>query len=661
MQEFQQKFIDEVSEMMTELEHSLLIFEKSPDDKHLIDVIFGDMHTLKGSAGMFGYHSIVELTHKVEDIYAKVQKAEIKVSEKIINLTFSATDLVKRILYDKEMEDNALNKQYIKVIEELNDFFSEGQKHQEAETQQEKEAGLQLFYICFEPDADVEERGINLKKIFQELGKLGQTKIISKPNNEDDKYALSWEIFLATEAEEDDIEEVLMFVDMECEIFIISENNLLLNTAFTKAIEANSKNKELYTEAALKALIEEINRKQKSPQAKPTTVTTKKATLRVDAQKLDDLMKRLSELITIKSELKLTASQKGYKEILEQVEKLEKITARIREDIFDIRLVSLESIRVNIERLIRDTAIALQKEVQFTHEGLGTELDKAIVEKLSAPLMHIVRNSIAHGIEAASIRAERNKTSHGNIKLKAYQSGSYAYIELSDDGNGLDKNKILKKAIENNIVKADEKLSDKEVFELIFKSGLSTAKSVSEISGRGVGMDVVKSEILKLRGSISVSSEAQVGTKITFRLPLSLSILDTLLVQSGNMYFSIPIDEIKSCVHTDTTQASEAGHKYLKVNTELIPYLHLGNIFNLKKEGTDSEIAILVNKDGKTNAIIADRVVGEFQAVVKPLGKAFKNRTFLSGASLLADGNIAYILDIQKLADFYGHLQTSQL
>lgn len=654
MEKFLQKFIEEVSEMMNEMEHSLLSFEKNPHDKNLIDAIFRDMHTLKGSGGMFGYDTIVELTHKVENIYAKIQNDEIKVTEKIINITFSATDLIKRLLYDKSLEDTKLEKQFKKILEDLNEFFSAEEIEIENKS---KNLNLKTFYISFEPDVDVEERGVNIKKIFQELNKLGKLKMIPKPGADESKYSIKWEIFLATESDIDDIEEILMFVDMECEITMLSETNLLIDSGFVKIINKNAENIKLFTSEELQNIIKELQlEKQKlSSDNSQELNSQKKSTLRVDADKLDDLMKRLSELITIKSEIKLTSTLRGYTEIIELSENLEKITSQIRNDIFDIRLVSLESIRVNIERLIRDTAIALKKEVQFTNEGLGTELDKTIVEKLSSPLMHIVRNSIDHGIETVDIRAQRNKTAHGNIKLKAFQSGSYVYIEVSDDGNGIDKDKLVEKAIAKNIIASGTKLSEKDTLDLIFAPGLSTASNLSEVSGRGVGMDVVKSEIIKLRGTIDVKSSMGVGTTITFKLPLSLSIIDTLLIQSGNMFFSVPIDEIQSCVITNQKQMGEYQNKYMKIDSNLISYIYLRNIFNIQNEIPKSEIAILIQKNGKTNAIIADKVVGEYQAVVKPMGEAFKEKDYLSGGSIMADGNISYIIDTSKLIEHYNN------
>lgn len=656
MKQFQQKFIDEVNEMMNELEHNLLTFEKNPNDKNLIDSIFRSMHTLKGSGGMFGYDSIVELTHKVENIYAKIQNNEIKVSERIINLTFSATDLILRLLHDSKPEDTKLKKQYDKTIEELNDFFSKDELEVHSG---EKDLNLKLFYIKFEPDIDVEDRGVNLKKIFKELNKLGKLKIIPKQTSDPGKYALNWEIFLSAEVDIDDIEEIMMFVDLECEIYKISDSNLLLNPDFNDKINNNADNEALYTEEEILEVVKQILPEEEVLENKeeelPDIEKVKRTTLRIDAEKLDDLMRRLSELITIKSEIKLVAKLHGYKKIKELVGKLEFVTSQIQKDIFDIRLVTLETIRVNLERLIRDTSISLKKETQFKTEGMDTELDKAVVEKLLTPLLHIIRNSIDHGIEPVGVRAERNKTAHGNIKLRAYQAASHVYIEISDDGDGINKEKILEKAITKGIIPPGEKLSDKEIYDLMFAPGLSTAVNLSEVSGRGVGMDVVRSEILKLRGDIIVDSERTKGTKITLRLPLSFSIIDTLLLQSGHMYFSIPIDEINQCSLTNQELINESSNNYIKVNSELIPYIYLREVFNIDGILPKSEKAIVVNNDNKQFAIIVDKVIGEFQAVLKPLGESFKKQDFLSGASLMADGNIAFILDTKKLNRMYSN------
>ena len=340
MQEHLQKFREETKEMMGELEHSLLTLEKKPEDKSLVDAVFRHMHTLKGSAGMFGFDRITELTHKVESVYTKVKNDELAIGEQIINLTFNATDLILKILEDKNLKDAKNKKQFQGIIEELNEYFSSEELE---ENVREKNYDLKTFCILFEPDADVEERGINLKKIFKQLGNSGQTKVIAKSPEDKNKYPVIWEIYLATEKEEEQIEEILTFVDMECEILLLSEQNLLLYDDFLDAVNENAEQKEIITAEALKDIVARIEKKQSEQEADnaDSADVQKKSTLRVDADKLDDLMSRLSELITVKSEIKLISSVNGYNEISELAVKLEQITSEIRSDIFSIRLVTL--------------------------------------------------------------------------------------------------------------------------------------------------------------------------------------------------------------------------------------------------------------------------------------------------------------------------------
>jgi len=649
MQEHLQKFREEVKEMMSELEHSLLTLEKKPEDKTLVDAVFRHMHTLKGSAGMFGFDRVTELTHKVESVYTKVKNEDIKIDEQIINLTFNATDLVLKLLDDKTLKNPKNQKQYQGIIEELNEYFTSEELQQNVK---EKNYDLKTFAILFEPDADLEERGINLKKLFKQLEEAGDLKVIAKSISDEKKYPVNWELYLATNKDEDDIEEILTFVDLESEILQLSDQNLLLNEDFLNKINEKADSDTLLTAEELEKIAEDI-KKQEEENAQSDAQVQKKSTLRVDADKLDDLMGRLSELITIKSEIKLISSVKGYNEISELAVKLEQLSTDIRNDIFSIRLVALDSIRVNVERLIRDTAVSLKKEVQFQAEGMDTELDKTIVEKLHAPLMHIIRNSVDHGIEPAHVRAEKGKPAHGNIKLKAFQSGSYVHIEVADDGKGIDNKKLYQKALSQNLIEPGIKLSESEIANLVFIPGLSTAGELSEISGRGVGLDVVKSEIRKLRGQIDILSEKDKGTTISLKLPLSLSIIDSLLLQSGNMYFAVPMDEINSCMIVGEKEQNELESKYLKINSEPVPYLSLREVFPTEIERPASEIAVLIKKENDSKAIIADKVLGEYQAVVKPMGEAFKDRPFLSGGSLMADGNITYILDADKLVKYY--------
>lgn len=658
MKQFKQKFIEDATELLEAFEHNILAFEKNPQDEFLIESIMRSMHTMKGSAAMFGFDKIVDITHKLESLYSKLQKGELTVSEKVINITFSVSDIISKLLTDDN--DKRIQSEYLKIIDELNEFFTNDDVS--PEDVRANIEGLNFYYINFIPDSDIEERGVNLKNIFMQLDKVGKTYIIPKSSNKPNSYHICWEIYLATEEDLEIIEEILIFVDLECEITLISDTNLLLNTVFVDSIVKLRETENILTaatvlELAQNALLESPGAEKGSSTKNEIADLSKQtnATIRVNATKLDDLMKRVSELITLKSEIKLIASTKGYAEIIEIAEKLEKVTAQLRDDVFEVRLVTLDSIRVNLERLIRDTAIQLKKEVQFTSEGLNTELDKTIVDKLSAPLMHIIRNSIDHGIESSEIRAKRNKASHGNIKIRAYRSGSYVYVQVIDDGDGINKEKLLKKAIERKLIKADDKLTNKEVFSLIFESGLSTAESLSSVSGRGVGMDVVKSEIMDLRGDIDVISEPGKGTTVTLKLPLSLSIIDTLLVQTGEMYFSIPIEDIVRCEISDQKYSNSTESRFIKYKEDLIPYVHLRQMFNITINPPADENAIIVKREERSTAIIVDKIIGQYQAVVKPLGKALEEREFLSGGSLMPDGNISYILDTGKLVDFYNN------
>ncbi len=655
MQQFLQKFIEEVTELMDDLEKDLLALEKNPTDNYLMENIMRGMHTLKGSGSMFGFNNIVELVHKVENVYEKVKKNEIQFDKNIVNLTFSVTDLILKLLQDVKLEDKKLVKQYNKAIEALSEYFS----NEELQTKKVKisDNKVKLYYITFEPDTDIESRGVKIKNIFLQLDKIGQLKIVPKSNTLKSKYPISWEIYLATEVGYEVIEDILLFIDLECEITHLSNVNLLTQDKFIDFINENVGNATLFTVEELKKAIQIIIPQKgviinKGTEIKEI-VNQKKSTLRVDADRLDDLMKHLSELITLKSEIKLTIKINSIKVLKNLSEKLEKVTSQIKNEIFEIRLVRLDSIRVNIERLIRDTSSALKKEIDFTYEGLNTELDKTIVEKLSVPIMHIVRNSIDHGIEAPEIRAKRYKPKFGNIQIKAFRSGSFVYIEVSDDGDGINKDLLIEKAIAKNIIKSGTELSKKDTLDLIFAPGLSTSVIVSEVSGRGVGMDVVKSEIIQMRGNIYIDTVRKQGTKITFKLPLSISIVDTLLVKSGDMYFSVPLEEIDHCMLIRQNEINYSENEFLNINSELIPYVYLRNIFNITEELPTDERAIILKNDNKKSAIIVDKIIGDFQAEIKPFADSFEERPYLSGGSLMPDGNIAYILETRKLIEYY--------
>ncbi len=648
MESFRQKFIEEASELISQIESDLLAFEKNPNDNSTLSNIVRVMHTLKGSSSMFGFDSIVELSHKTENILKKISNNEIRADRHIIDLTFASVDLISKLFTDKNIENEQNKKKYEQISEQLNSLFEED-KHEETS---QTHSDCKFYYVIFEPDDDYEERGVNLRTIFKEIEELGKSKIVPKSWTKEGKYQLHWEIYIATDKDLDDVEEIFMFVDMESEIHQLADENLLQNQIFVKKISAHAKQEDLLSPEDLQAIIEELHNpkaKQEAADDSFTEITSqKKSSIRVNAEKLDDIMTTVSELMTLKSKIALHAETKTDLILTELSENLNALTNKLKDSMFSIRLMPLKSIKNQFERLVRDTANILNKKVDFTTENLNIELDKSIIEGVSSPILHLIRNSIDHGIEAPDVRIKKGKSEYGKITLSAERSGAFVFIIIEDDGAGIDKERILQKAIAKQIISSTQQLSDKEIYDLIFMPGFSTAQNLSEISGRGVGMDVVKNEIEKLRGSIIIESEADKGTKISLRLPVSLSIIDTILIQSGDLFFSVPVEEIEHCKIVNPDDFDKNKNHYLKHNSDLIPYVNLNQTFNIKTKYEGRPKIVIVKNNGKAKAIITDKIIGEYQAIVKPISDTF-NKDYISGGSILPDGNIAYILDTEKL------------
>jgi len=376
---------------------------------------------------------------------------------------------------------------------------------------------------------------------------------------------------------------------------------------------------------------------------------SQKEMISIDSVKSDELMNFVSELVTIKESLNIIAKQHKENQIVTLAEKLEKVTRKIQDNALKMRLIPLNNIMIKFEKLIRDIAQKQGKEVIFEADGTDTELDKTIVDSLSEPLIHIFRNCIDHGIELPDIRTGLGKSKKGRIKFFAACNGNYVFIQIHDDGKGIDPEMIKKVALKKFIIKEDEKLTNLEILNLIFIPGFTTAENVTSISGRGIGMDVVKQKIADLRGEIEIDSEINLGTYITIKLPLTLSIVDTLMININNSNYLIPKDVVKNVDEIHKIDYRKIKNNVIFKNKNIIPILDLKKKFGTYINDNEYLKIISILNDDKEYGIIADKIVGEYQAVLKPLGEIFKEKDSFSGASILGDGTLALMIDINKL------------
>lgn len=650
-----QKFIDEANDLLSGLDNDLLELEKNPESKQHIDQVFRTMHTIKGASGMYGLDKITEITHELETLYDLVRAQKLSITKPLIDLTFTTADHIRNLLTDQELknEENIRNHQTLKeaLSQTLKQTGITAAPTKKAHEPKINKTGVVTWQVLFYPDESIIFRGVDLFIIIDDLSSLGQCKIHS--NLEGDIITF-WDIFVVTDKGREAIEDVLLFILDNCKITkvadfdIFDQQELLRREQETEALEANYE----------QSLLEEHNAHEVKINIPATdTSSIKKNTfqlsnrIHVDAEKLDTLMYLVTELVTTKSELLLAIQKQSENKVYEAAEKIEKLSKLFNENALSIRLVPLQEMLVKYQRLIRDLSNMLGKKVNFSIKGDDTELDKNIVDTIAEPIMHLIRNCIDHGVEMPDKRKERGKDETGIIFFNAYKSGNNVFIQVGDDGTGIDTDYIHRKAIDQGFIQPEVQLNEKEMYDLIFLPGFSTAQNLTEVSGRGVGMDIVLKKIQEIRGEIFVESTRGKGTTFTIKLQQTISIIDTLLIKTDRSVYAIPIEDIESCDLEEHSNIFKRQSSLINYNNELIPFLYLREKFLVKSACPEKEKLIVINKQGKRYAIVADEIIGQHQAVIKPLSKNFKSVNFLCGASILGDGSIALLLDTDKLKE----------
>jgi len=652
MDDFKSKFLEDARDLIADFEGDLLELEKHPTDKELIEKTFRVMHTLKGVSGMYGFDNVGEITHHLETLYDFVRNGKLSLNEKILNLTFTSVDHIKQLLYEADFQKTEIREKHIRLVQLIISIISEIEKnikHYQAvqkdfSTQKEvKKDSIQNFRIVIRPDTYVFRRGVNLLLTINELYTLGSCDVTAHfdeiPDLNEFNHSechLFWEIFLKTTHTKEEIEEVFMFI-LEDEYMILNDSPQ--EEEISQVIEKKDVTKILQTENTLekRVVIEE----------------QKISSIKVSAEKLDFLMNLVSELVTMQAELSLFAEKTNLQKLLDIAENNEKLIRRLRENAFSICLVPIREMMVRFQRLVRDLSAELGKEIEFITEGIDTELDKTMIDGLSDPILHILRNSIDHGIESPQERIAKGKNPKGKIIFKASHEGANVFINISDDGKGINLKKVNEVAVKKGFVSADVILSDKSLVDIIFMPGFSTADKVSEVSGRGVGMDVVRKKISEIRGEIDLQTQENFGTSITIKLPLTLSIVDALLVKIDEQYFFIPLESIDSCSEILHEDIEKASHHRFVIEGELIPYIYLRKEFGFSHENPEFEQIIVVKHNQRKVGFVVDVIIGGQQAVLKPLGEMFKIQEIFSGASILGDGEVALVIDSQHLILHY--------
>lgn len=664
---FRAKFVEESMDNIHDLEEALLLLEKDMNNKELIERIFRAMHSLKGGGAMFGFNHLSEFTHHLETIFDYVRTGKTQVSSELISLTFSAIDQINFLLKTGDLtreEDLTEQKSFINRLQSFltgSETASQPAKTAASVSQPAPaETGENSFLISFIPHEDLLKNGTNPLYLLDDLHAMGNAITLAYTHKTPSLDLLDvsnnycfWQVILSTADSMNEIRDVFIFVEDECELHIdqIAETNLVnkpeINALVEKAIQTNTL---LTVDDFKKSEWTRVEEQKESDDKKKALLKEHKiSSIRVSSHKIDELVTLVSEMVTIQAQLSLYAENSGDPTIVALTENIQKLTRQLRDNAFDVSLIPLQSELMRFQRLVRDLSKEQKKDVDFIIEGGDLELDKNIIEHLTDPLLHILRNSVDHGIELPEERIAAGKSPKGTIVFKAYHSGANVIIEVSDDGKGIDPDFILQKAIKKGLVEPGVDLDKKEILDLLFISGFSTRDAVSDVSGRGVGMDVVRRKIANIRGEVSLESEKGKGTILSIRLPLTLSIIDGLLVKVSENQYVIPISAIEQIYAFEQSEIKNTFNNVVVVNNEQIPFVTMRDLFNEPKAQDDKYQMVLIRSEEKKLGVMVDAVIGEYQTVVKPLGRYLEKQQIISGASIMGDGTISMVIDTSRL------------
>ena len=648
-----QTFLTEAEELLANIEQSALSLGEDESPSEAVNQLFRAFHTIKGSGAMCGLIQVSGFTHHVETLLDKVREGVLAVSPELGDLVLAAADQIKLMLAVEQGGKPVAaesNQRLIDRISELSDG-AVTPDHPPAnlpahEPEWQNSVTERTWEIRFHPNPNLLACGGNPILLFRDLKKLGPCEIVgyteSVPPLDQIQPELCyfwWSITLQSTADENTIRDVFLFVEdgSNLEIQIVHETRL--NTteglAQTEAPpDSTTKQPRVEGEGIKKAL-------------------AKESTVRVPASRLDRLVNLVGELVMNQSRLAQAASQAGAQELANPVQEMERLVAELREDVLGIRMLPIGTIFGRFRRLVHDLSTELGKEADLITEGAETELDKSILDQLGEPLVHLLRNSLDHGFGRPEERAASGKPRRGTIRLGAEHTGSDIVITIEDDGRGIDRAAVRQKAIEKQLITPAASLSDKEILNLVLLPGFSTAAKVTSVSGRGVGMDVVKKQIDALRGALSIASEEGKGCRVAITLPLTLAIIEGLLVQVGVDQFIVPMASVTENVELHRAQRnSNNGRNVIAVRGELVPYIDLRNLFQMDGEAPEIEKIVLVRYEDQRVGLVVDRVLGTHQTVIQSLGRFLRDVNVVSGATIMGDGRVALILDISAVVRF---------
>jgi two-component system chemotaxis sensor kinase CheA len=643
--ELSQAFAEEVNDLLTEVENSLMQINNGYDNPDVIAKVFRSLHTIKGSSGMFGYTEISSFVHDLETTFDNIRHGKLKLNRGIIDLTLKSQDCIHNLLIQKDSEEEKSKRD--SILNELKKITAA-----ESVIEKEESAGLihnnfsqsvtepdlnhsgilETFRIMFSPSKEIFLRGIRLRPLFKELASLGTlsltAKLLNFPDINDidpENCFMEWEATLITNKGIGEIKNVFIFVNDYARIEILKDEAIgLINTVGTT---------------------------QSSPAVFERRKSDSKS-IRVKNEKLDELVNLVGEMVTLNARFSQEAAQSKIPEFISISESFNRLISDLRDNTMSVRMVPLAELFNSYNRLVFELSNKLNKKIKLQLQGGQTELDKNMIEELRDPLMHLIRNSADHGIELPADRIKAGKLETGTILINAEYSGSSVLIKISDDGAGLNKEKIMAKALEAGLI--DSSVNDENIiFSKIFEPGFSTAEKATDISGRGVGLDVVRRNIEKLRGSINIKSHQHEGISIQLTIPLTLAIIDGFMFEVAGNLFIFNLSSVIECLDYDKSAEDIGSGKFtINLRGEMISCLDLKKVLGLEANKYVLPQVVITDIGGERVGFLVDRLIGKYQTVIKPIAKSVNIRDIIVGATILGNGSIAFVLDVNRIITF---------
>ncbi len=667
-----QVFLQEARELLDQLEQSLLDLEHAPGDRGLIDTAFRALHTIKGSGAMFGFDAVAAFTHRFETAFDLVRKGRVTATRELIAVALAAKDQMRQLIDRPDDESTVACNAILDDLRRCMDTATGAESSEPPLNVPDSAVApadpMISWLIRFRLPADAMVTGTNPLLLLDELRTLGPCFVSAVtegvPSLADIDPCLCylrWIVTLKTQQPRTAIEQVFIFVldEVELEIERIPVDERLPNgptrrsedTAIPAAVTAPAT-----AELVSLATAREENKTTVQPEApvadKPGARpgASGAGSIRVPAERLDELMDRVGELVIAQLRLKQIAAASDDVAVKSVAEEIERLSLELRDTTMGVRMLPIGQLFGRFRRLVHDLARELNKKIELIVIGEETELDKTVIERLNDPLLHLIRNAVDHGLETPEERLAAGKRPVGRITLSASHVGAEVRVSISDDGRGLDRARIRARAEENGLLAPGARFPDSELFQVILQPGFSTAHDVTNLSGRGVGLDVVKRTVDGLRGTIDIASVPEGGSAFTLRLPLTLAIIDGLLVRVGRGRYVIPLSAVEECVELGADEdARSRGRSFLNIRGDLVPFLRLRDMFSAREPADRYQKVVIVSANELRVGLVVDQVIGDHQTVIKSLSKLHADVEIFSGATILGDGTVALILDIAHL------------